>query len=576
MQLKKEGIAKGKNKIKLGKLDLKFDFHKMLLMFALIPLIVSVVIITTFLINKAKQEIKVAMHNYMYSMALSEGASLESEIKNRGVLFSLAEHNLAKTCEGVGIIDVPSSYCYVADKDGIMLYHPTAEKVGQPVSNATILNVCENMKAGVHLDPDVVEYKFNGEKKYAAYYVAENFDFVLVISADEKDVMAEMNKMTILGLGMAIILVIVFVVIATIYAKKFSDPLKKVVEAMSATAEGDLNADTNIKASIFETKNLVASAVTLQNVLKKTIGDTQSISADLKDGAENVAELAQKSREGSDQISQAMDDLAQGASSMAENVSTINVQIIEMGHAIDAISDNAEELVVLSNSIKDANSDAAEYIEKVSGSSEKSVDAVSAISEQINSTNSAVTKIKDAADMIGSIASQTNLLALNASIEAARAGEAGRGFSVVAEEIKNLSEQSNASADVIRQVVKEVIAQSEKSVSLASSVAEIIEEEQEYIEETEKKFEVLQEQITKSLSEIENISTKVSDLNEAKVSITSSVSDLSAISEENAASNEEVSASVSEIAASIGSIADNSVATNEMAVNLTDTVSYFK
>ncbi len=569
-------MAEEKEKSIKGGKGFKFDFHKMILMFALIPLIISVLIITVFLVNKSKNEIKEVMHNYMYSLADSEGQGLEDEIKNRGKRFVLASSNLAEYCGDISIVGVPSSYCYVADAEGTMLYHPTEEKIGQPVTNETILAVCADMAAGKRDDTEVVEYVFKGEKKYAAYYVAENLDFVFVISADEKEIMADVNKIVMQGAGMAVLLIIIFIAIATILSMKVVKPLKQVVEVMGQTAEGDLNVSIEINSPLVEIKNLIGSAKTLQDVLQKTIGDTQHISSELKDGAGNVATLAQRSKDESDRISRAMEELAQGATSMAESVQSINEQILEMGYAIDGISDNTEQLVVLSNEIKDANSDAADYIGRVSGSSEKSVDAVAAISEQINATNSSVSKIRDAAEMIASIANQTNLLALNASIEAARAGDAGRGFAVVAEEIKNLSEQSNSSADEIREVVREVIAQSEKSVSLAAEVAGIISEEQDYIEETEKKFEVLNNEILRSLDEIQNISTKVSSLDGAKVSITSSVSDLSAISEENAASNQEVSASVYEIVSSINSIVDNSENTNEMAVNLTDTVSYFK
>lgn len=554
----------------------KFDFYKLLLLFALIPLVVSVVVVTLMTVTESKTEIKEIMHNYMYSMAVSEGQGLADEIDNRGKIFALASNSLEEYCSDISIGGLPSSYCYVADAEGTMLYHPTAEKVGQPVTNETILAVCADMAQGKADAAQVVEYKFKGEMKYAAYYVPDNCNFVLVIAADEKEVMADINKLTLHGFITAAILIVVFAVIALLFSGKLAKAMNKVVQGLEALSAGNLNADMDAQSSLYETTQLIESSKKLQSVLQDTIGQTQTISNELKYGAENVAQLAEHSREGSNQISQAMEDLAQGATSMAENVQSINEQIIEMGSAIDGISSNAEALVELSNVIKGANDDATEYIGKVSSSSEKSVDAVAAISEQIKATNDSVTKIKDAADMIGSIANQTNLLALNASIEAARAGEAGRGFAVVAEEIKNLSEQSNASADEIRQVVNEVIAQSTKSVNLSTQVAEIISDEQNFIEQTEQKFEILHNEINKSLEEINNISGRVENLETVKAAITSSVSDLSAISEENAASNEEVSASVSEIASSIGSIAENSGSTNEMAENLTETVSYFK
>ena len=567
--------VKEKRKSKKGAV-LRFDFKKMLLLFALLPLLVATIINTAFLISRSKTEIQTVMHNYMYSMAISKGEGLDSEVKNRGAIFALASNNLASFCEDIKVTDVDSSYCYVADASGTMLYHPTAEKVGQPVTNSVILGVCADMAAGKTIEPEVVEYVFNGSVKYAAYYVSEHNDFVLVISADEDDVMGNVKTIMWQGIAMAAAVVVIFILIAIYFTGKVVASLEAVVAGLTATAAGDLSADVNAKATLYETKELIESTKTLQGVLQKTIGQTQSISATLKDGAENVAQLAENSKSGSMQISQAMEDLAQGATSMAESVQTINEQVIDMGSSIDSIADNADRLVNMSSAIKDANDDASAYINKVSESSGRSVSAVSAISQQINATNDSVNKIRDAADMIGAIANKTNLLALNASIEAARAGEAGRGFAVVADEIKTLSEQSNASAEEIRVVVGEVMAQSSKSVNLAEQVTDIISQEQSYISQTGEKFEILNREIGNSMAEIQSISDKVSNLNEAKESIMRSVGDLGAISEENAASNEEVSASVTQIAQAITSIADNSESTNEMAVNLNETVSYFK
>ena len=551
------------------------NFHKVLLMFALIPLIVSVAIISVILVSNAQKEIKEVMHNYMYSMAVAEGQGLNDELAIEGAELALSTANLTEYCKDIALEGVSSSYAYVVDKNATMLYHPTAEKIGEPVTNEVVKGVCADIQAGKAVKPDVVEYVFKGEKKYASYYVNPTNDFVMVISADEKDIMADVQTITMIGIGVAVACVIIFIIIASFFASVITKPLMAVVKAMEDTSKGDLHADTNIKSILSETNALIDSAKTLQGVLQKTIGETQQISAELKIGADSVSQLAEQSTDGANQISSAIDDLAQGATSMAENVQSINEQVIEMGYAIDSISENAGSLTALSNTIKAANTDASEYINKVSSSSKESVEAVNSISNQINETNLSVNNIREAVEMISSIASQTNLLALNASIEAARAGEAGRGFAVVASEIKSLSEQTNGSTEQIKAIVSEIVDQSEKSVELSSQVAKIITEEQKYIEDTQEKFAILNKEINASLVEIDSISSKVVTLNDAKVRITDSVGDLSAISEENAASNEEVAASVSGIVSAIEDIANNSGETNNKAISLNDTVSYF-
>lgn len=168
------------------------------------------------------------------------------------------------------------------------------------------------------------------------------------------------------------------------------------------------------------------------------------------------------------------------------------------------------------------------------------------------------------------------MLALNATIEAARAGEAGRGFAVVADNISNLSEQSNESAAAIRDIAAEILRNSSASVELADKIKHTIEDEQNVIKETQERFDQLNEAINESVAEIGVISEKTTDLNSIKEVLISHITDLSAISEENAANNEEVNASVENIAQSMNDIVERMANMNKLSHNLEDSVSHFK
>ena len=204
------------------------------------------------------------------------------------------------------------------------------------------------------------------------------------------------------------------------------------------------------------------------------------------------------------------------------------------------------------------------------------MDVVAQINVQIEETNKAVSKIDQAVAMITSIANQTNLLSLNASIEAARAGEAGRGFAVVADEIRELADQSKNSAEEIQNIINHVKEQSEKTVRLSSLVAETIAEEQVLVKDAQDKFDDLSEGVEASVVAISSIHEKTAALNGATERIVSVVSDLSALSEENAASSEEMNASVEDITEGVEEIKRNSDEMRGMSLQLKESVAYFK
>lgn len=488
---------------------------------------------------------------------------------------SFMGHEAAKY-EDVSVLNLDTAYLYMVDKEGTILFHKNPEKIGTHVENEVISNLVANMNDGKHQEPKCIEYNYKGKMKYASYFVGNNEEFIVVITADAKDVLTGVTNLRNLILVIYLIIACIFIGISIYLAKVFVKPFKEVTEAIKKTSDGNLNADVNIHSKVDETKQLISSAVTLQKVLQNTINKTISISNNLNDNAKTVYDLADNSATGASQISNTMEDLAQVATVVADNTQNISSAVSVMGDAIEDISSNAEELTKSSDNIKIANSEATDYMEKVSLSSEKSIDAVNKISSQIEDTNEAVSRIKNTVNIISDIASQTNLLALNASIEAARAGEAGKGFAVVANEIKNLSEQSNSSADEIKKIVNEIVNKSDTSVKLSSDVANIILEEQKFIKDTQNKFDVLNSEINVSFEQIGSIGKKVKALKKSTTSITSSVTDLGAIAEENASSNEEVSASVSMVADSIKQISVSSEKTKNMAQELDDAIKYFR
>ena len=554
-----------------------FTMRKMLMMFCMIPLFASLLVMT------------VTCVFYMKS-SLEEQTKQLLQVSCAGV-YEYYAYDLANAGDDIDMEDIFTydieyiDHLQSMDVDLTLFKGDTrfltsikddnGKRIeGTKASDAVIQTVIDQGKE--FYSDDVV---ING-KDYYVYYiplVKPNGEVVGMVFAGktQEAVQSMLQRMINIAIMIFALLLAIFVPLCIYFSNRISKVLKTCALNIGKLSDGDLGRQDEAESIIAETKDLIHSSNVLKEKLSDIIGNIKGISHDLNDDAQHVHSLSDNSSLSVNQISNAMEDLANGATEMASNVQDISKSIGTMNDTITVLADSSEALATSSENIKNANNEARDYIGKVSDSSVHTVEAVDNITRQISSTNDAVQKIKEAVDMITSIASQTNLLALNASIEAARAGEAGRGFAVVASEIGNLSDQSSRSADEIRNIVGEIVKNSEASVELSGNVANLIRQEQEYIKETQSKFEILNSEIAESLSHINQVSKDTEELEKIQSIITDAVQSLSAISEENAASNEEVSASITGIAASVDEITENAEETKGNADKLVDAISFF-
>lgn len=374
----------------------------------------------------------------------------------------------------------------------------------------------------------------------------------------------------------AVIVVLIFAIIIAILAMRIKKSIAAVGASITRLADGDMSERIEMKDAIVEITEMINASNMLTDKMNEVIGTVKDCTGSLAESVEAVQEGAQEASEGTEQISGAMHELATATVSLSDNVQSVNMNAISMGDQIQGITDNVKNLSDASDEIKVSTEKAQGLMTQVLASSEQSNSAVTEISDSIALTNESIEKITEAVNLIAEIASQTNLLSLNASIEAARAGEAGRGFAVVAEEIGKLATESSDSAETIRKLAEDMNDKSKHTVVLAGKIGGIIKEEQSYVQSTQEAFESLGASIEESLAMIAEIDTKTGELTELKEGIINNISDLSAISEENAASNEEVTASVTNIAHRVSEMAVQSDAMKALSDDLQNAVAYFK
>lgn len=529
--------------------------------------------------SNIKKTITQVNKHYVEDLATSYGTMVDTEISIGGVDAVLNADALSAQLAGVGLEGVKSSYIYVVSPDGTMLYHPTADKIGKPVENEAVKNTVEKIKAGQAVKNEVIEYMFKGTKKYAGVFVNSAQDFILVVTVDEAELFEPIKDLNGRGTKCLIFIVILAIALGSILAYAIIKPINKIATMTVKVSNMDFTEDAEtakLNARSDETGRMSRALSQLRNELVNVVMGIKSKSDNVMAAADALTTDAAETATTMEQVENAVNDIAQGASSQAEETQKATENVVVMGNMVQETNDEVNKLLDFASDMKVSTEQAKSILRQLEEVNHRAEEYIDVIANQTNTTNESALKISEATKLITSIAEETNLLSLNASIEAARAGEQGRGFAVVAAEIQKLAEQSNESARQIEDIIQELLKDSEKAVETMYDVKEIMRAQSDHVEQTDTAFNQIADGVEQSIEGINRISYKTSQLDEARVNVVDVVQNLTAIAEENAAGTQETSASTTEVTSIVDDISDKSNALRQVAKELDTEMDIFK
>lgn len=441
-------------------------------------------------------------------------------------------------------------------------------------------SVKQSMDRG-DLDSLYVDSKQLGEESFNAFapMMLENIDEVWSVQLvlPKSKILETYNKVLIVTIVAAIIMIVLMAAASAMFIFKQLKPLKVLRASIETAAEGDLT--KKIDEKFIKSDEIGAVAVAYNNMLDKTndaIHTVLNSSTLLNQSSDDVNEAFNEIVASNQEVSVAINEIAQGASKQSEDTEETNYRMIDLSNQIDAITMLSKQMDELSMKTKASTEQGMKEVESLRDRNDETNEMNVRIQSQMESLSSNIRNINQIIVSIQGVTEQTNLLALNASIEAARAGEHGKGFAVVAEEVRKLAEQSKNETEVIKKTVTSILEDAKQTVSVIASNADLMQAQNESVQNTELAFKNNNELSHSIATAINDLLSNLSQMLEQKDQAVTAIQSISAVSEETAASAEQVSASAVDQQAEMQKVAESINNMNQISKELQEVVNRFK
>lgn len=506
-------------------------------------------------------------------------ASLIKDNAGNKVGYAITNINLNAVCSEVqGLRLGDNGYSILVDNDGTYLYNPDSSK---------ILN--GNIKEESDRSYQLISNKILASNAAFTRFELDNGDEMLCIScpvigtrwfmatiAYESELMEPVsNALTIMMTVSLVLLAIIFagIVVAVNHITK---PLGTMMMVMRRLSEGDFSKQENNIKSNDELGRLAIALDNMRDEVAQVLNKVKYSAENLNSAVEHMSVTTNQSAQVSNQIAMSITDVAESSMKELDAVNSTNEEIDKFKYNVDNMSDVVQNAVEKGRKTSDVAADggvklkkAIEQIQRIEAATARSTKVVDSLGEQSMEIGKIVKTISE-------IAEQTNLLALNAAIEAARAGEAGRGFAVVADEVRKLAISSQEAAMDISNIITEIQSNTKLAVQEIESGNKEVVAGTKSIESTEEAFGSIISMVQDVSAQLENIAKVVSEMANSGNVIAKNISTVRESSKKNAEEAENVSAASEEQSAAVNELSDASSKLADLAAELSRNVDKFK
>lgn len=343
----------------------------------------------------------------------------------------------------------------------------------------------------------------------------------------------------------AAVVALITILIAMWMVRMIAHPLGNLRNLMEEGARGNLNVRMETKAKD-EIGQLTGSFNLMMEHITELVKQTNNSAKDVLDTASELTHASNKTALSAKEIAVATEEIANGATSLANEAERGNTLTENISRQMERVIHANKEMEDSAHQVEKSSQLGTEYLNGLLAKTNMTVEMINALTDKVDSLKASTNSVLKVLDVMQNITQQTNILSLNATIEAARAGAAGRGFMVVADEIRQLADQSRQSITMVGQITDNIQQEMNETVQALSDASPLFQEQISSVKETSQIFVSVQEQMGGFIRHLDTVTSSIDELNSSQNVLSEAMGNVSAVAQQSSATSEQVASLSSE------------------------------
>ncbi|MFJ2045052.1 methyl-accepting chemotaxis protein [Paenibacillus taichungensis] len=414
----------------------------------------------------------------------------------------------------------------------------------------------------------------NSTNMLASYSTMDTSDWKLIGMVPTSILVKDAKGILTLTLWMALIDAVIAILIGIWMVRMIARPMGKLKDLMQEGAKGNLKVRTPY-SSQDEIGQLSAAFNLMMEQITKLVEQTNRSAQEVLDTASELSSASKKTAVSASEIAVATEEIAGGASSLASEAERGNELTDNISRQMESVVAANEQMGDSARHVEKSSQTGTQHLNQLMTKTQKTEEMIGALVNKVDSLKESTSSVLKVLDVMQNITKQTNILSLNATIEAARAGTAGRGFMVVANEVRQLAEQSRQSIDMVGDITDKIMTEMNETVDQLSAAYPLFKEQMDAVKDTNVIFASVQQQMGAFVESLSMVTGSIGDLNQSQGTLSEAMSNVSAVAEQSSATSQEVASLSSEQQNISNQLVNLSAKLENVSTELKDTLSRF-